>query len=46
MTVGVLGGFTTFSTFALDTIGLWENGQAALAVITVGFPVVIELAAA
>lgn len=27
MTTGLLGGFTTFSTFSLDTITLWERGQ-------------------
>lgn len=26
LTVGVLGSFTTFSTFSLDTITLWERG--------------------
>jgi len=26
---GVLGGYTTFSTFSLDTITLWERGEAA-----------------
>lgn len=31
MTTGVLGGFTTFSTFSLDTVMLWERGQWGLA---------------
>ena len=26
---GVLGGYTTFSTFSLDTITLWERGEVA-----------------
>ena len=29
--VGVLGGFTTFSSFSLDTLRLLESGQAPLA---------------
>jgi fluoride exporter len=29
---GVLGGYTTFSTFSLDTIALWERGEAANAI--------------
>ena len=29
--VGVLGGFTTFSSFSLDTLRLLENGQLPLA---------------
>lgn len=28
---GVLGGFTTFSAFSLDTFTLWERGQVVLA---------------
>ncbi|HET7412298.1 MAG TPA: fluoride efflux transporter CrcB [Pararhizobium sp.] len=28
---GILGGFTTFSSFSLDTAFLWERGQTALA---------------
>lgn len=31
MTTGLLGGFTTFSTFSLDTVTLWERGQWGLA---------------
>jgi len=30
---GFLGAFTTFSTFALDAILLWMNGQGAIAVM-------------
>ena len=33
--VGVLGGFTTFSSFSLDTIHLVEKGMPALAVFNV-----------
>lgn len=28
---GILGGFTTFSTFSLDSVTLWERGQLAAA---------------
>lgn len=35
LTTGVLGGFTTFSAFALDTAVLWERGDAAGAVLYV-----------
>lgn len=27
VTAGVLGGFTTFSAFSLDTVALWEQGR-------------------
>lgn len=29
--VGFLGAFTTFSTFSLDALALWQNGQLLLA---------------
>jgi fluoride exporter len=32
LTTGLLGGFTTFSTFSLDAVTLWERGQWGLAV--------------
>jgi CrcB protein len=35
LTTGILGGFTTFSTFALDTALMWERGQALRAAIYV-----------
>ena len=46
LTVGLLGGFTTFSTFALDTIKLWEDGNTTLALMTVVVSVVLGIAAA
>lgn len=35
LTVGVLGGFTTFSAFSLETVALLENGRSAAATIYV-----------
>jgi CrcB protein len=45
LTTGVLGGFTTFSTFSLDTIALWERGQWATSLIYVALSVFLSLAA-
>lgn len=42
---GVLGGFTTFSAFSLDTLTLWERGQHGVAVAYVGLSVLLSLAA-
>jgi CrcB protein len=33
--VGFLGAFTTFSTFSLDAISLWQNGDQFLALVYV-----------
>jgi CrcB protein len=35
LTTGILGGFTTFSAFSLDTALLWERGQAVRAAVYV-----------
>ena len=42
---GVLGGFTTFSAFSLDTLTLWERGAAGTALAYVAASVVLSLAA-
>ncbi|MTH77777.1 fluoride efflux transporter CrcB [Paracoccus aestuariivivens] len=42
---GMLGGFTTFSAFALDTMTLWERGASFLAVGYVLASVMISLVA-
>jgi fluoride exporter len=33
LTTGFLGGFTTFSTFSLDAVTLWENGHPVSATL-------------
>jgi len=38
--VGLLGGFTTFSTFSLDAVGLIERGQVMLATLYIGGSVI------
>ncbi|MGF7159074.1 CrcB protein [Rhodoligotrophos appendicifer] len=42
---GVLGGFTTFSAFALDTSILYERGDFLLCGLYVGLSVVVSIAA-
>jgi CrcB protein len=44
--VGILGGFTTFSTFAFDTLMLAHDAQVIKAVINVGVQVILGFAAA
>jgi CrcB protein len=43
--VGVLGGFTTFSAFSLQTIELFQMGHAGRALANVGLSLVLCLAA-
>lgn len=44
LAVGLLGGFTTFSSFSLDTIVLLERGELAQALFYVGLSVVVCVA--
>lgn len=44
--VGLLGAFTTFSAFSIDTLGLWQNHQPLLAVVNVAANLVLCLSAA
>ena len=44
LTTGILGGYTTFSTFSLDSILLWERGQYAWAAAYVVGSVAASLA--
>ncbi|PZM13191.1 fluoride efflux transporter CrcB [Rhizobium tubonense] len=41
---GLVGGFTTFSAFSLDTIGLLERGEAFMAIVYVAASVGLSLA--
>ncbi|WIY51484.1 fluoride efflux transporter CrcB [Devosia sp. YIM 151766] len=41
--VGILGGFTTFSSFSLDTIVLIERGEIGQALLYIGLSVVVCL---
>lgn len=45
LTTGILGGFTTFSTFSLDTVALWERGPALTAIAYALVSVVLSVAA-
>lgn len=45
LTIGILGGFTTFSSFSFETIALMRDGQLLAASLNVILSVVICLAA-
>ncbi|MEN8107649.1 MAG: fluoride efflux transporter CrcB [Pseudomonadota bacterium] len=44
--IGVLGAFTTFSTFSMETLNLMESGQLTRALINIVASVVVCVAAA
>jgi CrcB protein len=41
---GILGGFTTFSAFSLETVSLFERGQTVQAGLYVGISVILSIA--
>jgi len=43
LTTGILGGYTTFSTFSLDVALLYERGQTGLAALYVLLSVVLSI---
>jgi fluoride exporter len=45
LTTGVLGGYTTFSAFSLDTALLWERGNVSGAVMYAGASLLLSLGA-
>ena len=45
LTVGILGAFTTFSTFSLDAVTLWERGEAFAALAYVLASVILSILA-
>ena len=42
---GVLGGFTTFSAFSLETLALWREGATGLALANIGLNLAMSLGA-
>ena len=44
LATGVLGGYTTFSAFSLDTALLWERGEVALVAVYVVGSVALSIA--
>lgn len=43
--IGILGGFTTFSSFSLDVVLLWQRGEAANAAFYVLTSVILSIGA-
>ncbi len=44
LTTGLLGGFTTFSAYALDTVALWQRGETVTATAYAAGSVVLSIA--
>lgn len=45
LTVGLLGGFTTFSSFSLDVVTLYERGETLSAILYIALSLILSLAA-
>lgn len=45
LTTGIIGGFTTWSTFSLDAFTLWERGQPLAAVVYVAGSLILSIVA-
>jgi CrcB protein len=45
LATGVLGGFTTFSSFSLDAVALWERGAVTAAIVYILASLIVSLAA-
>ena len=45
LTTGILGGFTTFSTFSLDVAVLWERGAVGLCALYVALSLAVSVVA-
>jgi fluoride exporter len=43
LTTGILGGYTTFSAFSLDTVLLYERGELGLAALYVALSVALSI---
>ncbi len=45
LTTGILGGFTTFSTFSLDSVVLYERGEGGVALLYILASLLLSVAA-
>ena len=45
LTTGLLGGFTTFSTWVVESAGLWDEGRTMLAALNLVAPVLLGIIA-
>lgn len=45
LTTGILGGFTTFSTFSLDIAVLWERGEFGLCALYLALSLLVSVSA-
>lgn len=43
LVIGLLGGYTTFSSFSLDSLKMWQDGNITTAFIYIGFSVGLSL---